>query len=325
MKKLIKLSSGFDMPVIGLGTWQSKTGEVGSAVKAAIEAGYRHIDTAYIYRNEAAIGSALKEVLAEGKLRREDLFITSKLWQTRHHAEDVKPSLQESLDRLGVTYLDLYLIHSPLAFQRGPELLPKDEEGNVIFDDVSYVETWKAMEACVDQGLVRSIGLSNFNSRQIQQIIDDCRIRPAVLQVEIHPYFQQEKLVNFCHERNIAVTSYSSFCSPGLVTRSGPLASLTVLDNECLQLVAGRHGKTVAQIVLRWLIQRNIIVIPKSVTPARIHENIQVFDFELSDVDMEEIKKIDTDTRLLTFYVQRDGKWQYRDKDKPNFPFNDEF
>lgn len=317
--KTLKLNSGHEFPVIGLGTWQSKPGEVEAAVVAALEAGYSHIDCAYIYGNEKEVGKGIHSVVSSGKVKREDLFITSKLWNTRHNPADVKPSLKESLENLGLDYLDLYLIHWPISFKAGPDTFPKDEAGNLIYDNVHYRDTWKVMEECVKEGLVRSIGLSNFNHEQIQDLIDNSTIKPAVLQVEISPYFQQEKLVDFCQERGLAVTAFSTFGSPGRpwLDKKEP----SVLDDPVLLSIGKNHGKSSAQVILRWLFQRNVVPIPKSVTPSRIQDNLKIFDFALSPEEMESIKSLNRNCRNLLPIIQRDGKTEARDKDAPFFPW----
>ncbi|KAK2192834.1 hypothetical protein NP493_22g07022 [Ridgeia piscesae] len=283
---------------------QSPPEKVTQAVNCAIEAGYRHIDGAYVYGNEVNIAPALKEQMSKGQVKREDLFITSKLWWTFHSAEDVKPALQESLKRLGVEYLDLYLIHWPTPCQRGGELLPEGDDGNYLFADTPIVETWKAIEKCVDEGLVKNIGLSNFNSVQVQEIIDNSRIKPSVLQVEIHPYFSQEKLVKFCHDRNMVVTAYSPLGSSDIDGASPEFTNL--LGEPILKTLGTKYGKTPAQVVLRWHVQRNIVVIPKSVTPSWIKENIQIFDFQLTADDMETVNGLNQNHRLIRLSFRRD-------------------
>jgi diketogulonate reductase-like aldo/keto reductase len=295
---------------------------VETAVVSALEAGYRHIDCAYGYGNETEVGAAVKQVIASGKLSRQDIFLVSKLWNTRHNPEDVKPSLKESLTMLGVDYLDLYLIHWPHCFKAGPEMFPMDDQGNILYGDVHFLETWKAMEDCVDEGLIKSIGVSNFNSRQVQELLDKARIKPAVLQIEVNPYFQQDKLVAFCQERGVAVTAYSCLGAP-----ERPWADQTQprqLDDPVIVEIAGRLGRTPAQVILRWLLQRNIVVIPKSVTPARIVQNFQISDFELSAADMEKMRSVNKNIRSLAPIVERNGKMEFRDLHAPNFPFVDD-
>ncbi|XP_033751241.1 1,5-anhydro-D-fructose reductase-like isoform X2 [Pecten maximus] len=295
-KFCIKLQSGNVMPVIGLGTYAPKQGEdeVISAVKVGVRAGYRHLDCAAIYRNERAVGHAIKELIIEDTIKREDLFVTSKLWNTCHRPDLVRSSLKKSLYDLGLTYLDLYLIHWPMGLQEGGEFLPKDEDGTVLFSDVDFVETWKALEDCVDEGLVRDIGLSNFNSQQISQILDIARIRPSNNQIEIHLHLANSKLIQFCQENSISVTAYSPLGSPGnkAVPFSQSLQEAVVLD------IAQKKGKTPAQVILRFLLQKNVCVIPKSVTPARVIENFQIFDFELDSDEVKQLENLNKNHRL---------------------------
>ncbi|KAK2183692.1 hypothetical protein NP493_299g00019 [Ridgeia piscesae] len=299
-------TAGATIPVVGLGTWRSQAGHAREAVQCAIDAGYRHIDCAFHYGNEADIGRAINEKIADGHVNREDLFIVSKLWNTFHSSEDVKPALQKSLQNLGLTYLDLYLIHFPTAFQRGGPAYPRNDNGQLLYADTHYLETWQALEKCVDEGLVRNIGLSNFNSLQIQDILDNCRIRPANLQVEIHPYFSQDGLVEYCHREGLTITAYSPLASPD---NPGTLPECSrLLEEPTLLRLGTKYNKSAAQVVLRWLLQRKIVVIPKSVTPSRIKENIQLFDFELTTDDMASVKALDKHTRLVASYlINKDG------------------
>ncbi|ESN90241.1 hypothetical protein HELRODRAFT_90848 [Helobdella robusta] len=322
------LSSGHKMPAFGLGTWQSKLNEVGEAVVSAIRAGYRMIDCAFIYGNEEEIGCAIKHCIDDLQLvSREELFITSKLWNTKHRPDDVQPALRESLKRLKLNYLDLYLIHWPIAFKSGEEVFPTDSNGNLIYEDVDFKETWRAMECCVKSGLLRSIGLSNFNSQQITEILSIATVKPANLQVEIHPYLQQTKLVEFCHRNQMTVTSYSSFASPRRPWLDEETKNSVNLFNEPVLLkIAANHGKTVAQVILRWLFERDIIVIPKSVNPSRIKENLQIDDFRLTEEDLGQIKCLNRNQRvILPMIVNKEGKKVPRDISAPNYPFNVEF
>ncbi|XP_065069697.1 aldo-keto reductase family 1 member A1-A-like isoform X2 [Rhopilema esculentum] len=318
-----RLFNGAEIPTLGLGTWKSKPGQVEAAVAAAIDCGYRHIDCAWVYGNEKEVGHALKQKIGKGGLKREDLFITSKLWNTKHGAEDVMPALKTSLELLGLEYLDLYLIHWPIGLKAGDNPFPKDEHGHLLYSDVHYLETWEALEKCVDAGLVKSIGLSNFNSLQVEEVCSKARIQPAVLQVECHPYLNQSKLIEFCKKKNIVVTAYSPLGSP-----DRPWAKPGdpyLLDDPKIIKMAKKHNKSPAQICIRFQIERGVSVIPKSATPERIKQNSEVFDFSLTKHEMEEIESYNVPWRACIPKVVVDGKEVARDRKHPHFPFMTEF
>ncbi|ELU15233.1 hypothetical protein CAPTEDRAFT_92993 [Capitella teleta] len=303
----LKLSAGNKIPVLGLGTWQPKPGEVGEAVKSAIDAGYRHLDCAWYYQNEPEIGAALKTKFQEGVVKREDMFITGKIWRTKMRYEDCLASLKNSLRSYGIEYLDMCLIHWPIPQKHdgNDELLPTDDQGSLAYSTTSYLETWKALEKAVDDGLVKAIGLSNFNSRQIEDVIRNGRIKPSVVQVEVHPYLSQEKLVKFCQERDIVVTAYSPFASPDRpwAISGEPM----LLEDPQLLDMAKKYKKSPAQVVIRWLIQRNIVVVPKSANPCRIRENFNVWDFTLSEDDMAVISSFNRDYRFIALFKTVNG------------------
>jgi len=291
----VKFNNGLECPIFGLGTWKSKPGEVIQAVEHAIDVGYRHIDCAYVYGNEKEVGAAITSKISTKKVKREDLFITSKLWNTFHRPDLVEGALRETLKNLGIAYLDLYLMHWPLAYKEEGELFPKENE-KILFSDVDYVDTWKAMEELVRKGLVNSIGVSNFNKNQIQRVLEIATIRPVNNQVECHPYLNQKRLIEFCKSEKITVTAYSPLGSPDRpwAKPEDPL----LLEDSKLKKIAVKYGKTAAQVVLRYQVQRGIITIPKSVTNHRIEENFKVFDFELSKEDVDFIDTFDCNGRF---------------------------
>ncbi|KAF5276031.1 hypothetical protein FQA39_LY00827 [Lamprigera yunnana] len=292
----VKLNNGMEMPILGLGTWKSKPGEVTKAVEDAIDIGYRSFDCAYVYGNEKEVGIAIANKINQKKVKREDLFITSKLWNTFHSPELVEKMAKVSLANLGLDYLDLYLIHWPMGYKEGGELFPKDDEGKVQFSEVDYVDTWKAMEKLVEKGLLKAIGLSNFNKNQIERVLKVATIHPVVNQIECHAYLNQKRLIEFCKSKDIVVTAYSPLGSPDRpwARPEDPL----LLEDPKLKEVAAKYGKGVAQILLKYQVQRGIVTIPKSVTKSRIEENLNIFDFELTGDDISYIDTLDCNGRI---------------------------
>ncbi|MBV8349667.1 MAG: aldo/keto reductase [Mycolicibacterium sp.] len=256
------------IPALGFGTSLSDRKETRNAVKAAVEMGFRHLDAAERYRNEAEVGAALKELFADGTVRREDLFVTTKLWNNNHRPERVKPALQASLNRLGLDVVDLYLVHTPFAFKLGDDQDPRDPHGAVIYDDgVTLEETWAAMEALVDDGLSRAIGLSDIAADRTRKIVNTARIKPAVVEVESHPYHPQWELHELCKAHGIILLAFAAL---------GHALQPRLLDDALVVSIARRLGKTPAQVLLAWGIQRGSAVLTSSVKPARISENFGI-------------------------------------------------
>jgi len=306
-----------------LGTWKSTEGQAAVAIKAAFDAGYKHIDCAACYGNEVEVGTAFKEAFDSGKIKREDLFVTSKLWNSEHAPKDVEAACRQTLQDLQLEYLDLYLIHWPQGFAKTKEnegtnrSFPKDADGNIIYDvDTTLEATWQAMESLVSKGLVRSIGLSNFNSLQITALNKVTKTPICVNQVESHPYHSQDKLLQFCTTNKIVITAYSPLGSGAEIDGN------TVPTNPTLQKVGEAHGRSAAQVAVAWQRQRGIVVIPKSVKPARIVQNFDVF-FELSDDDMATIALLNKDIRVGWGgpKIQRGDSLEPRDIIHPNYPF----
>ncbi|WP_010285534.1 aldo/keto reductase [Bacillus timonensis] len=266
LQDTITLHNGVKMPCVGFGVFKVKDGEeVVNSVKAALENGYRSIDTAAIYGNEEGVGRAI----AESNVPREELFITTKVWNANHGYESTLSAFDSSMEKLGIDYLDLYLIHWPLP-----------SEGK-------YIETWKALEKLYKDGRVRAIGVSNFKIHHLEDIIANCDIIPMVNQVEYHPRFNQRELHRFCKMHGIQLEAWSPLMQGGL------------LDEPILVDIAKKHNKSTAQIIIRWDIQTGVVTIPKSVKPHRIAENANVFDFELSQEDMEKINALNQDQRMF--------------------------
>jgi alcohol dehydrogenase (NADP+) len=287
-KKMALNHGGGRMPALGFGTLISDAATTTTATRDALEAGYRHIDCAERYRNEREVGDGLREGLAAAGVVREDIFVTSKLWNTNHRPERVPPAFEASLERLGLDYLDLYLIHTPFAFQPGDEQDPRDENGNVIYDkDVTLIDTWRAMEDLVDQGKCRAIGLSDITLNRLQPLYELARIKPAVVEVEAHPYLPETELLEFCRENGIV---FLAFAPLGHGIRPGPL------EDPVVSQIAARIGKTPAQVLLAWALQRGGAVLTTPKTAVRAREN---FDVSALPADaFDEINRIQTRQRF---------------------------
>ncbi|XP_015585198.1 1,5-anhydro-D-fructose reductase-like isoform X2 [Cephus cinctus] len=324
----IRLSSGYDMPTVGLGTWQAKPEEIETAVGTALDSGYKHIDTAFNYNNEDAIGKSLKKWFENGG-KREELFITTKLPHYGNRPADVEKFMKLSLQKLGLDYVDMYLVHMPFAFVK-----EENADAPVICEDGSYVldlntdpvAVWKEMEKQVKSGRARSIGLSNFNEDQILKIINNSEIKPSNLQVELHAYHQQKALCEFCKKHRIAVTAYSPLGSPGAKAHFQAKYNYStdkfpnLLGHPVVQKIAEAHKKTTAQVLLRHLVQQGIIVIPKSSSPNRIKSNAAIYDFELSNEELKQMDALDRGAagRIFNFLFFKGVE------NHPHYPFKSE-
>lgn len=302
----LKLTTGSELPQIGLGLWKIDSARVPILVEEAIRAGYRHFDNACDYGNEAGVGEGLERAIRSGLCRREELWITSKLWNTYHRGEHVRLACEKSLADLRTDALDLYLIHFPISLEFVPIETryppgwfsdPNAAQPAMKPVQVSLRETWQAMEELVAEGLVKQIGLCNFNIALLRDLLSYATIRPAVLQVELHPHLTQEKLLRFCQQESIAVTGFSPFGASSYVSIGMASDSESLLDDPTIGHLSAAHGCSPAQILLRWGIQRGTAVIPKTARPERLKENLDLFRFSLSDDEMATISALNRNRR----------------------------
>lgn len=307
MTATIPLAGGGGIPAVGLGLWKVDRPAAAGLVKQAVAAGYRHLDCACDYGNEAEVGDGIRAALAAGLCRRDELWVTSKLWNTYHRKEHVRPAVERTLRDLKLDSLDLYLVHFPISqrfvpfetrYPPGWFTDPAAARPRMELDPVPLAETWAAMEALVTAGLVRHVGVSNMGTALIRDLLAYCSIRPAVLQVELHPYLTQEKLLRFCREEGIAVTGFSPLGAPSYVPLGMAKAEESVLTEPAVTTAAARLGKSPAQVVLRWAVQRGTSVVPKTSRPDRLAENLAVFDFALTDGELAAISELNRNRRF---------------------------
>lgn len=303
----VAVSNSKPMPAVGLGYWKVEKAAAAALTVEAVKSGYRHLDCAADYGNEANVGEGIAEVARQGLCSRDELWVTSKLWNTYHRPEHVKPALKRSLLDLKLDYLDLYLIHFPIVLQYVPFETrypagwfadPNASKPRMAPDSVPIRDTWQAMEDLVDAGLVRSIGISNFGTSLIRDLLSQCRIRPSVLQVELHPYLVQSKLLRFCRESSIAVTAFSPLGAPSYIPIGMATESDSVLIHPVVQKIANDHNRTAAQIVLRWGVQRGTAIVPKTSQFDRLRENLDLANFALTQHEMESISSLDKNQRF---------------------------
>ncbi|MEB3353582.1 MAG: aldo/keto reductase [Cyanobacteriota bacterium] len=303
-------ANGDRMPLLGLGTWKSAPGEVGAAVREAIRLGYRHIDCASVYANEPEVGEAIRGAIAAGEVTREELWITSKLWCNAHGQANVEPALRRTLADLGLECLDLYLIHWPVPIRPGVAF-PASGDDLLPPEAVPLEDTWLGMEAALELGLTRHIGVSNFSSRKLHQLLATARLRPEVNQVERHPLLQQPELLADCAAQGVHVTAYSPLGSrdrpPALRDADEPV----LLENPVIGAIAAEHGCSPAQVLIAWHLQSGISTIPKSVSPVRLQENLEAASIALTPRDLEAIAGLDQHRRLVdgSFWLLQGSPW----------------
>ena len=297
MKTLI-FKNNDAMPILGLGTWKSAPGEVYTAVREAIKIGYRHIDCAAIYGNEKEIGSALADAIRSGEVERDQLWITSKLWNNAHGKDRVLPALEQTLKDLRLDYLDLYLVHWPVAL-KASVVFPGKGEDFVGLDELPIAETWQGMEASVQKGLSKHIGVSNFSTKKLYELAAASDLPPEMNQIELHPFLQQKRMLAYCTEHNVHLTAY---CPLGSGDRPAALKNdneKRLLENATVLTVARQHNCSAAQVLICWAIERGTAVIPKSVNPTRLAENFKSFELSLSTEEMEILSELDAHARYV--------------------------
>lgn len=296
--KFLSITDNDTIPALGLGTWKSNNGEAAQAVSKAIEIGYRHIDCASIYQNQKEIGTALTAAIGSGQVKREELWITSKLWNNAHAKKHVQPALERTLKDLQLDYLDLYLIHWPVNFK--PDIVfPKRPEEFLAPDAIPIIETWQAMEKMVKKGLCRFIGVCNFNLTRLIDLKRQAKIQPVMNQIELHPYLQQVKMLEYCKEHDVLLTAYSPLGSADRPTALKKDNEPSLLDHPIVLRIAASRSITPGQVLLVWGLSRGTVVIPKSVNPERLTENFLAADLELEASDLQAIDELEQGYRFV--------------------------
>ncbi len=303
----LTLADGGQFPSVGLGTWKLPKPQAAGLVTEAIRAGYRHLDCACDYGNEAEVGAGFAAARAEGLVRRDDMWVTSKLWNTYHEPKHVRAACERSLRDLQLDVLDLYLVHFPIALayvpfdvRYPPEWFhdPKAAKPAMKPINVPYAETWGAMEELQRAGLVKRIGVCNLNISMLREVLVGCSIRPQVHQIELHPYLSQPRQLRFCAQEKIAVTAFSPFGAPSYLPLGMAKPEENLLNDPVVTGIAAKHQKTAAQVALRWGVQRGCAVIPKTQTPARFAENLAIFDFALTEAEMKAMDGLERGRRF---------------------------
>jgi len=296
--KYLEFKNGDKMPALGLGTWKSAPGEVYNVIRTAINLGYRHFDCAAIYGNEAEIGQAFADAFAAGDVKREDLWITSKLWNSYHLKDDVIPGFEKTLTDLRLDYLDLYLMHWPLALKPGVGF-PRTADLFLPLSEAPLDVTWDEMEKIYASGRIKHMGVSNFNSRNLDLLMSFAGVLPEMNQVEMHPFLPQLKLVNYCWDNSIHLTAYSPLGSGDRDAARIKSDEPKLMEHDVIKSLAEKHSVSPAQMLLAWQVNRGVAVIPKSVNEGRLKQNLEASDIELSDDEMDQIAEIQVDFRYI--------------------------
>ncbi|KPM49132.1 aldo/keto reductase [Jiulongibacter sediminis] len=296
--KYLQFNNGDKIPSLGLGTWKSKPGEVYEAVREAIRIGYTHFDCAHVYGNEEEIGQAFTDAFAAGETSRDKIFVTSKLWNNRHRTEQVKPALELTLKNLQLDYLDLYLIHWPVVL-KDDSMYPQTAEDLVSLQTTPLEDTWKGMIAVKETGLTKHIGVSNFSPAKIKKVEGATGVRPEMNQVESHLFHQQNELKTFCDQSGILFTAYSPLGSADRPANRIADNEPRLFDNETIKKIAEEVDASPAQVMLAWAVNRGTSVIPKSVNPERLKQNLAAADIDLSEDQMNELAKVNKDYRYI--------------------------
>ncbi|KAI8383127.1 GRE3 [Nakaseomyces glabratus] len=322
MSSVVTLNNGLKMPLVGLGCWKIPNDVCAQQVYDAIKIGYRLFDGAEDYGNEKEVGQGIRKAIDEGVVKREDVFVVSKLWNSFHHPDHVKMALERTLSDMGLDYLDLFYIHFPIAFKYVPfeEKYPpgfytgKEDEknGHITEAHVPIIDTYRALEQCVEEGLIKSIGISNFSGSLVQDLLRQCKIKPVALQVEHHPYLTQEHLVEYCKDNGIQVVAYSSFGPQSYIELNHPLAKNTpnLFHHDTIKQIANNHNVATSQVLLRWATQRGIAIIPKSSKKERLQDNLMIDEkLTLTHKELEAISKLNKNLRLNDPWDWLDGKF----------------
>lgn len=308
--KTLEFANGDQMPIIGLGTWKSTSSDIYEVVNDALRFGYRHIDCAAIYGNEKGVGQALTNSFNAGAVKRDEVWITSKLWNNAHAPEDVQPTLEKTLSDLNLEYLDLYLMHWPIAYKKHVQYHTSAEDF-IPIDELPISDTWKEMEKMVGKGLCKHIGVSNFSIKKLDALLKTAKIKPEMNQIELHPYLQQPAMVEFCKSNSIYLTGYAPLGSSDRPARLKVDNEPVVLSDPVILEIAGRNGITPAQVLLSWAVHRGTSVIPKSVKKERLKENLDAAKLSLSEQDLLDIIALDKHRRYIsgTFWAVEGGPY----------------